>query len=207
MNILNMIKNLVKKSIQTLSVDDTGNYQTAQVSFLGQTHTVKQLIPYGLYSNSPISSEWIILSLRANPNDKVGIANDYSNRPKNLKEGEVVLYNIKTNTSIKLDSNGDILLNAKNINETAQENIILNFEDATLEGTNINIIGSGTINLNDAEVNIDADNNDITLTTTGNININGGSVTIQSATSIDGKDFLSHTHPAGTPPGNTGPVN
>lgn len=184
MGIINIIKNLIKKGTQTLACDDSGDYQTAQVSFLGQTHTVRQIVQYGLYGHSPTGSQWVIVNLRANSNDKMGIANDYTNRPKNLKEGEVVLYNTKTQTFIKLDKDGNITLSCTDLTGTITDEITLDFTTADLTG-DVNIIG-------------DLDVTGVTKLHGGNITLTGGAVAIGPATTIDGKVFLNHTHSAGS---------
>lgn len=127
MDIWNSLKNLIKSGKQSKTADDSGSTLVAAVDFLGQTRNVRQISSYGVYSNPPVGSNWIILSSRANSDDLHGIGNDYKNRPKNLLEGEVVLQNLLTGAFIKEHANGDIeVFTSKNITATAGLSITAN---------------------------------------------------------------------------------
>lgn len=106
---LNKLKSLILRGLQKLTPDDTQDLgQKAQVQFMGQTQDIQLITPYGFYSCSPVNSEWVIWSVRGNPSDRVGIPNDYKNRPKNLNEGDVCLVNLVTGDYIKILMNGSI---------------------------------------------------------------------------------------------------
>lgn len=150
MNILNMLKNLIKRGKQTSAADDSGSLSLkAPCSFLGQNRNVKQISPYGLYGSPVNGSNWIIFSSLANSDDLVGIGNDYKNRPKNLKEGEVVLQNLKTGAFIKFDASGnieiitdkDIVATAANVTITATTAVVTAIT-ATITATDINLNGA-----------------------------------------------------------------
>lgn len=144
-----MIKNLIKNGRQKKAPDDSGKFQKAQVSFLGQIKNARQITPYGLYSSSVVNSNWILFSSRGNVDDIQGIANDYENRPKNLKEGEVVLQNLKTGAFIKLDSDG-------NINATTSGNIVATATNAAITATNdivLNAANNITMTANTITIN------------------------------------------------------
>jgi len=102
------ILNLIKRAIQTAKPNDSGVRQKAQVTFLGQTKDIKTVSPYGVFSSSPNHSDWLIWSARCNKDDLYGIPNDYKNRIKNLKEGEVVLMNTLTKSLIHFKESGEI---------------------------------------------------------------------------------------------------
>jgi phage gp45-like len=172
-NIINKVKNLIKKATQTLPVDDSDNYPTAQITFLGQTQTARLITSYGFVSSPPVGSEWIIFNLRANSDDKMGIANPYGNRFKGpdsggIKEGEAGIYNIKTGNYIFFNSESDTI-------EVCKKNKSITIDE---------------------DLNITAKN--VTINASGNVTLNGGTVNISSNTTIDSKPFLTHTHQAGS---------
>lgn len=181
MNILNIIKNLIKNGKQKKVPKDSGNVQKVQCSFLGQEKDIKQITPYGFYSSSVIGSNWIIFSSRANSDDLQGIGNDYKNRPKNLKEGEVVLQNLLTGAYIKLDSVG-------NINVVTTKDIIASAANITATATN-NITATATTKITATAPAIDLN---------GYVKITGG-------LEVDGIVFGTHVHPENDNGGPTGP--
>jgi len=61
---------------------------------------------YGICSVSPLNSHVLLLKTARGVN--FGIENDYINRLKTLKEGEVALYNTKTSSTILLKEDGSI---------------------------------------------------------------------------------------------------
>lgn len=182
MNLLSMLKNLIKGGKQTKPADDKGGRTKAACNFLGQNRDIKQVSSYGVYSHPPIGSNWIIFSSRANSDDLHGIGNDYKNRPKNLLEGEVVLQNLLTGAFIKFDAVGnievftdkDIIATAANITASALTNITATAGvDATLTaGTNI-AVNAPNILVNGANT---------TITSSTNVIINAPSVVTNCAT-------------------------
>lgn len=151
------LQNLCKSATQTLVPNDSGIRQITQMKFMGQTQDVKQVIPYGLVSSSPINSEWLIFSRRANPDDKVGIANDYKGRFKGtpttnlfnsgigLKPGESALYNQVTGCYIFLDAD-------KNINVIGKNDLNITID----ANENVSIGGNSTVNIaGDRAITID----------------------------------------------------
>jgi phage gp45-like len=152
---INKIKSLIKFAKQVNKMVDSGNYPIGQLSFLGQTQDVRQITPYGLYCHPPIDSEWLVLNLRGNSDDKVGIGNNYLNRFKNLKEGEFALYNQLTGSYIYFKENGDIELIGKNdLNATIDGSInVLVKQDADIT-VNGNLTGSVK---GDADVVVESD--------------------------------------------------
>ena len=111
---LNVIKNLIKRGLQVKTVNDKGHQQEVQLKYLGQTKTAKVVSPYGLFGASPLDSEFLIFTSRANKDDLHAIGNDYKNRIKDLKEGEVMLLNTKTKTYIILKSDKSIEIKSEN---------------------------------------------------------------------------------------------
>jgi len=134
MDIFNKIQSLIMRGVQKLKCDETKLQQQAQCEFLGQTQDVASIMPYGFYTSPPVGSEWLIFSVRGNSSDRVGFANDFKNRPKNLQEGDVYLVNLKTGDYINILTNGSInIVSKQTLNVTAP--------NMNLTGT-INLTGS-----------------------------------------------------------------
>lgn len=200
MNWLNIIKNLMKGGKQAKTGDDSGDMLTASCDFLGQTRNVKQLSSYGFYSHPVLGSNWLIYSSRANSDDLYGIGNDYKNRPKNLKEGEVVLQNLLTGAFIKLDAvsnielftDKDILATAENITATANATATINAADVIVNATDANINADNVTATATVKATVEAPQIDLN----GAVKITGGLV-------VDGVIFGTHRHaPSLVPPSN-----
>lgn len=188
-----MIKNLIKGGKQSAPADDSGSTLRAPCNFLGQNRNVKQISPYGLYGSPVKGSNWIIFSSRANSDDLHGIGNDYKNRPKDLKEGEVVLQNLLTGAFIKLDALG-------NIEATTAGNI---------NASGANISATAALNATITAPNIIASSATITATATAKITATApeidlnGYVKIVGGLEVDGIIYGTHAHSnGGNPPQN-----
>lgn len=190
------LQSLCKVATQTLVPDDSGDRQIAQMKFLGQTQDVKQVVPYGLVSSSPINSEWLIFSRRANPDDKVGIANDYKGRFKGtpttnlfnsgigLKEGESCLYNQLTGSYIFLDEGKNINIIGKNdLNVTIDAN-----ENVSIGGNSIVAIsGNSTVTI--------AGNSESTIEGTSGEIVKGDETrTLEAKQTVDVTGAVSNTY-------------
>jgi len=127
MNILNMLKNIFKVA-KLLSVDDSGDFQFATVSFSGKQQKVLMLKPYGLMSNPPVSSMVGLWSQQGQESNGIGIADDPKNRTlKDLEPGEVGLSNFSTGDYIFFDKDGNMsLIVSTNKTETITGNSIEN---------------------------------------------------------------------------------
>lgn len=200
MNILNIIKNLIKGGKQSKVADDSKSTTIAAVDFLGQTRDVRQITPYGFYCSPVLGCNWVIFSNRANSDDLRGIGNDYENRPKDLVEGEVVLQNLLTGAYIKLLENGDIeviteaniIAKAANITATAAAN-------ATINATNIIANASAAATITAPTITASATTATVTA---ANINL-VGTVNVTGSLIVNGIVFETHRHaPNNTPPSN-----
>lgn len=131
--IFNIIKNLFKIA-KVLSVDDSGDFQYANVSFLGKTQKIMVFTPYGLISNPPANSLGLIWSQQGQESNGIGMADDPKTRPlKDLKEGESALVNHVTGDYVYLKENGDLkAIVSGNVEITASGN-------ATLIATSVEI--------------------------------------------------------------------
>lgn len=147
---LNKLQNLIKRGIQTLKPDDSGIRQFVQVKFLGQTKKVKAVSPYGFFGAPPLNSDWLIFSARSNSDDLFAIGNDYKNRIKNLKEGEVVIMNTLTQDFIHFKSDGTIKHKSSTAVEVEAPTVNVIASTATFSG---DVSISGTLTLDGVVVN------------------------------------------------------
>jgi phage gp45-like len=91
-----------------ISVDDSKNYQRAQVETLGKVQTCELLVPFGSFGN-PEGVRCIILPLRNKQSELFAIPTDPVNRiKKDTLPSENGIGNNKTGSNILLEDNGDI---------------------------------------------------------------------------------------------------
>ena len=131
-----LIKNIFKV-VKVLSVDDSGDYQFANVSFLGKTQKVMLFTPYGLVSNPPLNSMGLLWSQQGQESNGIGIADNPKTRPlKNLEEGESALVNHVTGDYVYLKANGDLEASVSGDVDIASGG------DVTVAATNVDIISA-----------------------------------------------------------------
>lgn len=87
---MNKLINLIKFGYVSLNKKDTDAYPSYQVTFNGKPKDVIRLEPYGTWSMPPAGSLAVCFSSLGQESTVFSMANDYLNRPKNLKEGEVL---------------------------------------------------------------------------------------------------------------------
>jgi len=151
-DLLNKIKNLIKRAFQTGSPSDS-DYPSAQLSFMGQVKDVNTLTPYGHYSAPPKGSEWIVFSSRSNADDKWGIGNIFRKRYAlapdidSLKEGETLHLNVLTGAYIFFKEDGTVELNAQD-----KDIDVITTADVNITAANLKITGDVDI---DGNVGID----------------------------------------------------
>ncbi len=105
--LINFIKNIFKVA-KVLSIDDSGDFQFASVSFLGKTQKVMMFTPYGLISNPPPDSMCLLWSQQGQESNGIGIPDDPKNRPvKDTLPGEAGVANYETGAYILFVENGD----------------------------------------------------------------------------------------------------
>lgn len=178
-----MSNNTIKMAIKSMAIDDTNEENNANPIQQMQIQTydaVKQCGKFGLYGfygNAPKGSLVIVMQSNGQEECLFGAEDDVNNRPRNLAEGEVIVYNTVTKTYIKLDKNGNIAIDSKNnANLSVKGNV------------NINVIGNCDIKASNCSIN--ANKIDITGATdiTGDVNITGTlkATTIEAGNGIDG---------------------
>lgn len=174
---------------RTLRVDDSGALQLMQVQgFLGELRDdCARIGEWGLASNPPLSSQAVVLALGADRGQLVVIGvEDRNTRRKNLPVGAVEVYSAHATARIRIDSAGVISIDGTQVNGTTGPVVL-------------NVTGAVTINASGAAV---VNGSTVSVVATGAATVTGASVSIGSATVIDSKNFLAHTHTSnavGTP--------
>ena len=108
------IKNIIKQAYISLVDNDENIYPIGQASFNGKASKFTTLSVYVICSNPPLDSHILLFSSQGQESVKFGIINDFLNRKKGLKEGEVCLFNSKTKSYILLKQDGSIVVFSDN---------------------------------------------------------------------------------------------
>jgi len=103
------LMNLIKMAFVSGTTDDTEPYPRAQVSFSDKSKDVIRYSPYGLCSVPPEGSLGLCLSSSAQESTVFMLADDYQNRFKGLKPGEVKVGNYSQESFIYFKEDGSIL--------------------------------------------------------------------------------------------------
>ncbi len=103
------IKNFIKLA-KVDSSDDSENYPKMKVSFNGKTKDVLVLTPYGVSCRPPSDSLAICFNVLGQESTVFAIANDYINRFKDLKEGELATGNYLTSSRTFYDADGNTVV-------------------------------------------------------------------------------------------------
>lgn len=172
-----MSSNTVKLAIKSMVIEDTqatenGENKNPIPQLQVQTYeAVKQcgkLGHYGFYGNAPMGSLVVVIQANGQEECLYGAEDDVNNRPRGLKEGEVMMYNTLTQSYIYLDKEGACKVYAK-------------------KDMNIGVA--------EGNVNITVANGDCHLTA-GTTHIRGN-VSIEGETSVNGNLTVSGTMSAG----------
>ena len=105
---MSKILNYIKQAFYSLVDADNDDYPSGQSTSNGKSEKFIRLGTYGICSNPPLNSHIVLISSQGQESIKFGIINDFKNRMKSLKEGEVVIMNTITNTYIYLLTDGSI---------------------------------------------------------------------------------------------------
>ena len=160
-----LIVNLVKRSLVTIPVEDTEDFQVMQVEYMGRAADIENILPYGLCSNPPTNSLVVMMNVNALEENRVGIANSPRIRFKNLLEGEVAVGNYLTGSVVKFLADG-------NIEVTSANDLVV-----TVAGDETVTIGG------DADVTVTGTT---TLTSTGNVSITAPLTTVTGDLTVTG---------------------
>ena len=193
MKLITKITQMIKQAY-IIAVNDSDPFPIAKVSYNSKISEVIRFSPYGLCTNAPLNSNVLLLSVHGQESLKYALTDDRQNRYKNLKEGEVVLYNYLSGSYIYLKENGDIEVECKKdekINVVGDADIDIG-GDADIDVVGILTATAPTINLT-GSVNING-----TLTVTGgNATLFSGTLGVTGETTLDGIPFSTHVHPQG----------
>lgn len=179
-----MSKNIIKSGIKTLAIEDTGKgnddesnvIQQLQVKLYDAIKNCGKLGQYGLYSNAPTGSFVIIMQVNGQEEYLFGIEDDVNNRPRNLKEGEVMLYNTLTKNYFYFSADGKTQVYTKtDFNMKVEGNANISAKTTTINsptkivgGLTVDTIKANSIVTDDMAVNNGASGTfDITEATKG----------------------------------------
>lgn len=203
------LKRIVRWARVTAAGSDTKAFATQQVEYQGKVGDCAMIFPYGFHANLTPDALVAMFAMGGNPENRAGIGWTPKTRPI-LKEGEVAFYHPSTNTVIKLNDGGGIDVNsdgavnvtAPSVNVTAPT-VNITATSVTVDAANTTFTGNVQI---DGALNVDGNITSL-LNVIATALLQGATLTVTGAGSIGGKDFTTHIHLAGTPPGNTGPVS
>ena len=130
-----LISNIVKRAYISKLESDSEGSAIAQVSYLGKTGISEIISPYGLDARPPLETQVLLFAVQGHENNRGAIAYSREKRLKDLSPGEVALHNAETKTFIKLDKDGNII-----IDSTAK--VVIN------AASDIEIVNQGKLTIN-----------------------------------------------------------
>ncbi len=169
-------ENTVKLAIKSMGIEDTtptdngenkNPIQQMQIQTYDAVKQCGKLGHYGYYGNAPKNSLVVVIQANGQEECLYGAEDDVNNRPRGLKEGEVMVYNTLTKNYIYLDEEGNTRVYAK-------KDMKLKVEGAV----SITVVGNADITCPQSTINGNAIvNGDTTmngnLTVTGNTRVDG----------------------------------
>lgn len=162
--------NLTKLAIKSMPIPDTEATEKGenknpipqmQIQSYDAVKNCGKLGHYGYYGNAPKGS--LVMVIQANGQEEClfGAEDDVNNRPRGLKEGEVMMYNTLTKNYIYFDEEGNTRVYAK-------KDMKLDVEGAV----SITVVGNAEITCPQSTLNGNATING-NLTVTGDTRVNG----------------------------------
>lgn len=130
----------IKQAFSCCPGDDSTSYPTGECGYNGKQATFTRLLPYGLSSLEPEGYFVFVINSQGQEAVKFGIPSAMQNRMKGLKEGEVAIYNSKTQTHVFLLEDGTFEINCDGL-ITGDVEITGNVQI----GGNLNVDGNVTI--------------------------------------------------------------
>ena len=106
------IFNIIKQAFYKEADVDDSDFPKGIAVFAGKTSRFIRMSVYGICSNPTSGSHIILLNAQGRESSRFGFINDFLDRKKDLKEGEVALFNSKTGTYIYLKEDGSIEVNS-----------------------------------------------------------------------------------------------
>ncbi len=127
-------------------VNDANDFRIARGSYLGdQLADIEVITPYGFDHNPPEGCWILTLPVNCSNENLTGIADNPLTRFKNLKRGEVVIWNPTTGSYFKFNADGSLAINsiaATTITSTGSVNLTAPTVNVT---GNVNITGNAVI--------------------------------------------------------------
>ena len=108
---LNKFKKLIRQGLINLISDDSEDFPIGKVETHGKIADYTRLSVYGVCSNPTTDSHVLLFNSLGNEDLKFGIPNDFLNRLKSFKEGEVALYNSKSKGFVHIKESGIVIGN------------------------------------------------------------------------------------------------
>lgn len=162
-------------------------HSNQQASFLGRLGNYTIAFPYGLYADLPTDT----LLKEIAPGVAIPVTVE---RPDDTEQGEPVFFHPATNTRIIARNNGDLDISTTdtggNVNiETVSANITAS-TSVVVDSPNTTFTGDVQIN---GKLDVDGD-----ITSLANVIatllLQGATLTVTGAGSIDGQDYTTHAH-------------
>lgn len=126
----------IKSAFSCCPGNDDTSWPTGQCSYNGKQATFTRLLPYGLSALEPDGSFVLVVNSQGQEAVKFGIPSAMQDRLKNLKQGEVAIYNSITQTYVMLLEDGTFEINCDGL---ITGNLEIN-GDVTING---NLVVSG----------------------------------------------------------------
>ncbi len=172
-------KNITRIAIKSMPIPDTSGdsknpIPQMQIQSYDAVKNCGKLGHYGFYGNAPTGS--LVMVIQANGQEEflLGAEDDVNNRPRDLKEGEVMIYNTLTKSHIFLNEDGEIFI----YNDKTESSTLYDKEG------NINIYAK-------KDIKLDVDENaNITIKGNATINVTGDTTLTSPNTTINGKVFI-----------------
>lgn len=193
-----LIKKLIRLAIISAVSDDDQQFPEQQIKYKGKVANAIMLWPYGMHGNAAIDSLLLMMNIGADDSNRAGIPLSLKDRPM-MAADEFCLFHPKTQSIIHFKSNsgdididvvknnqGNININAVQANITASNSVTIDTPETTITG---NVQIDGALNVNQDITGL----MDIIATAL----VQGATLTISGAGSIDGQDYKSHTHAQG----------
>lgn len=162
----------IKQAFSCCPGNDNTDYPTGQCSYNKKTANFVRLLPYGLSSLEPEGYFVLVINSQGQEAVKFGIPSAMQQRLSGLKEGEVAIYNSKTQTYVILLEDGTFKINCSGL----------------IDG-DVEITGDVQI---DGNLNVDGN-----VTIGGTLGVTGATTMTTvtcSSISVNGIDFGTHVH-------------
>ncbi len=120
-DIINKLRSMIKIGFTSNIMKDDADFPHVQTRFLGKKNNIWHVTPYGLFSSPPLNSIGLVFNIQSQEQNRAGIINDFKNRFKGLKQGEVTIGNTITRSRIEFRENGEVFI----INAITGDSILL----------------------------------------------------------------------------------